>query len=78
MKNNRIEKYILTLIVFFLISCDSNRIYEKNISIKNSVWELSEKPSFEFNNIDTVSVINLKINIRHSSLYPFFKPVACL
>ena len=43
MKNNRIEKYILTLIVFFLISCDSNRIYEKNISIKNSVWELSEK-----------------------------------
>ena len=71
MKNNRIEKYILTLIVFFLISCDSNRIYEKNISIKNSVWELSEKPSFEFNNIDTVSVINLKINIRHSSLYPY-------
>lgn len=69
--NNRIEKYTLTLIVFFLISCDSNRLYEKNISIKNSIWELSEKPSFEFNNIDTVAKINLKINVRHSSLYPF-------
>ena len=45
-KNNRIEKYILTLIVFFLISCDSNRFMKKYF-YKNSVWEISEKPSFE-------------------------------
>ena len=70
-KNARIKKYTLTLIIFFMISCDANRLYEKNISIKNSVWEISEKPSFRYNNTDTISKLKLKINVRHSSSYPF-------
>ena len=70
-KNARIKKYTLTLIIFFMISCDANRLYEKNISIKNAVWDLSQKPTFEYNNTDTISKVNLKANIRHSSSYPF-------
>ncbi len=62
---------LITLILFSLLSCDSNRLYEKNISIKNNVWNLSHKPSFEYNNADTISKVNLKANIRHSSSYPF-------
>ena len=62
---------LISLILFSLLSCDSNRLYEKNISIKNAVWDLSQKPIFEYNNTDTVSKVNLKANIRHSSSYPF-------
>ena len=61
----------VALILFALLSCDSNRLYEKNISIENTVWDLSRKPSFEYNNTDTISNINLKVNVRHSSSYPF-------
>lgn len=65
-------KYCLvTLILFSLLSCDTNRMYEKNIAIENTVWDLTQKPSFEYNNTDTISKVNLKVNIRHSSSYPF-------
>ena len=64
-------KYCLVaLILFSLLSYDSNRFYEKNISIENA-WDLSHKPYFEYNNTDTISKVNLKVNVRHSSSYPF-------
>ena len=62
--------YIL-LIATLLTSCDSNRLYEKNISIDNDMWSLEQMPSFEFENTDTISEVNLILNIRHSSIYPF-------
>ncbi|MBL6657666.1 MAG: gliding motility lipoprotein GldH [Flavobacteriales bacterium] len=62
--------YIL-LVAVLLVACDSNRLYEKNISIDNDVWSLGQIPSFEFENTDTVSDVNLIINVRHSSIYPF-------
>ena len=62
--------YIL-LIAALLVSCDSNRLYEKNISIDNDMWSLEQMPSFEFENTDTISEVNLILNIRHSSIYPF-------
>ncbi|MDB2361899.1 MAG: gliding motility lipoprotein GldH [Flavobacteriales bacterium] len=62
--------YIL-LIAVLLGSCDSNRLYEKNISIDNDMWSLEQMPNFEFENTDTISEVNLILNIRHSSIYPF-------
>jgi gliding motility-associated lipoprotein GldH len=62
--------YIL-LIAALLVSCDSNRLYEKNISIDNHMWSLEQMPSFEFENTDTISEVNLILNVRHSSVYPF-------
>ena len=65
-------KYSCLILLFFtLIACDSNRLYEKNIPIKNKIWALSQAPSFEFNNKDTVSMVNMHVNVRHSSSYPF-------
>ncbi|MGC6471006.1 MAG: gliding motility lipoprotein GldH [Flavobacteriales bacterium] len=58
-------------ITCILSSCDSNRIYEKNITIKNNLWSIDTVPSFEFNNQDTISEQVLKINIRHSSDYAY-------
>ena len=65
-------KYFLQgLILFLLLSCDSNRLYEKNISIDNTVWEVSNKPSFKYENTNADKKVNLKINVRHSSSYQF-------
>ena len=66
-----IKYCLISLVLFSLLSCDTNRLYEKNISIENTIWELSQKPFFEYNNTDTISKVNLKVNIRHSSSYPF-------
>ena len=61
----------IALILTSLFSCDSNRLYEKNISIENNVWKLSQKPQFEYNNTDTTSSIHMLVNVRHSSSYSF-------
>lgn len=66
-----IKSYYIILISFLLVSCDSNRLFEKNISIDNDVWSLEQVPIFEFENMDTISEVQLVVNIRHSSIYPF-------
>ena len=61
---------LLALILFSLLSCDSNRLYEKNISIENTFGIDLHKPSFNIS-IQIISRVNLKVNVRHSSSYPF-------
>ena len=61
----------ITVILLFLFSCESNRVFEKNVSIENKVWGLSQTPSFEYHNKDTISKVNMLVNVRHTSSYPF-------
>ena len=61
----------MLIIASLLISCDSNRLYEKNISIDNDMWSLEQILNFDFENTDTISDVNLILNIRHSNNYPF-------
>jgi gliding motility-associated lipoprotein GldH len=61
--------------VFFLIaifsSCDNKRFYEKNLAIKNEVWNVNDKPFFEIEVNDTLQAFNFYINIRNSSSYEY-------
>ena len=66
---NRIFLGLSLLLVFS--SCDSKRIFEKNIEIPDSNWEASEKVKFEVNIADTISGNNVLINIRHAGFYPY-------
>ncbi len=54
-----------------IISCDSNRVYQKYIKIDDYIWDSKDIVEFSFDIEDTVSIHNLYINIRHSGLYPF-------
>jgi len=66
-----IRGFYYVLIALLMVSCDSNRLYEKNVSIDKDVWSLDQIPHFEFQNTDTISEVKLLVNIRHSSIYPF-------
>jgi gliding motility-associated lipoprotein GldH len=68
--NKRIS-LILLLLLFLIISCDNKRFYEKNLSIKNEVWNVNDKPYFEVEVNDTVSLFNFYINLRNSSSYEY-------
>jgi gliding motility-associated lipoprotein GldH len=58
-------------IVYFLFSCDSNKLFEKNIPINNSLWSNLEVISFDFPVDDTISKYNFYINIRNNTDYAF-------
>ncbi len=62
---------ILTLLLAFQNpSCDPDRVYEKNIRIPDGVWSYDNILSFEVMVEDTISLHNLYVNVRNTSLYP--------
>jgi gliding motility-associated lipoprotein GldH len=58
-------------IVFLVLSCDDERVYEKNIDFDTRYWPVTEKPGFEFEVFDTVQTYNLYCNVRNSLDYPY-------
>lgn len=60
-----------TIIALFFISCDDQRVYERNIDFDSRNWLITEKPELEFEITDTLQAYNLYGNVRNSLDYPF-------
>jgi gliding motility-associated lipoprotein GldH len=63
----------LCCIVFIAlcVSCDEERVFEKNIDFNSRNWLVGDKPEFEFEISDTLLSYNLYCNVRNSVAYPF-------
>jgi len=61
----------LSLLVVLTSSCDSNKIFEEYIEVKNANWEKENIASFEFNAKDTTTAHNLYINVRNTGTYSY-------
>lgn len=74
MKKNYFCKrfYLFSSVLIVLLSaCTKNNLYEKNISINSSGWQYGEKKIFDITILDTASVYNFYINIRHTDVYAY-------
>lgn len=58
-------------LILALVSCDEERIYEKNTDFSSRQWAVSQKPEFQFEINDTAQAYNLYCNVRNSLDYPF-------
>lgn len=63
--------FCVALIAFIVVSCDSNRVYEKNVDFKDRTWKITEPASFEFQITDTTKKYNLLMDVRNSIEYPY-------
>ena len=61
----------LMIIGILFISCDDQRVYERNIDFDSRLWPVDEKPEFEFDIADSIQSYNLYCNVRNSLDYPF-------
>lgn len=59
---------VLTL-VFVLVACDENRIYDENKEIPNQSWEYENVIPFEAEIEDTSLRYNVYVNLRHTNQY---------
>ncbi len=59
------------LLLLFLVSCDNNKIFEKNTNIYNSKWHALEIIPFDVLINDTVTPYNFYINIRNNTDYSY-------
>lgn len=62
---------ILLFISMFFTSCDSNKIYEENFAVADNGWKADDIKTFEIEIEDTISALNLYINLRTSTDYPY-------
>jgi gliding motility-associated lipoprotein GldH len=66
-----IRRSSLSIALFiFLISCDSDRVYEQYHDFDNQFWVVTETPEFEFSIDQPNEKYNLYCNVRNSSDYP--------
>lgn len=54
-----------------LLGCDTNRVFERNIDIKNYQWESKDKADFSFEISDTNALYNIYVNVRHADYYQY-------
>lgn len=66
-----INSIIVFSVVILFFGCNLNRVYEKYIKIEDEIWNVDNKIKFDVNITDSLSINNIYINIRHSSLYPY-------
>lgn len=65
------EIVFLGAMMFVAVSCDSNRIYEENIAVENNVWMHDDIKTFQFEIKDTMSALDLYVNIRTTTDYQY-------
>ena len=63
--------FIPAVCCFLLLACTKINVFEKNVTLKDHIWQSSIKPVLTFNISDTTSVYNLYIVLRHSDAYDF-------
>jgi gliding motility-associated lipoprotein GldH len=68
--NRSINFQLLVLFALLFQSCDPGRVYEKNIRIPDGIWSEDNIIQFEVPVEDTLSLHNLYVNVRNTSLYP--------
>jgi gliding motility-associated lipoprotein GldH len=63
--------YIALCFSFLFISCDKNRVFESNITIKKNKWSLDDRPVFYVDIQDTVSAHNVYFNVRNTGNFKY-------
>jgi gliding motility-associated lipoprotein GldH len=73
MKNRFIMRLLLGvfLLLFILISCDENRVFDEYKSISDATWNKEDIVNFDFKLDDTLSRNQVYLKIRNTVDYPF-------
>jgi len=70
-KRNGFLTMILLLGVLVLSSCDSSRIFEKNVEIPEAGWNINNKIKFDVDITEPAIPTNFYINVRNADGYPY-------
>lgn len=62
---------ISLLMVLALVSCDSNRVFEEHIPLKDGTWNVKNKLQFDAGITDLLSRYNVYLNVRNGQEYPY-------
>jgi gliding motility-associated lipoprotein GldH len=58
-------------VVAFFSSCDSKRIFEKNVKLPDNVWNIDTVVKLQVDIADTTQPANFYVNVRNSEGFPY-------
>ena len=61
----------VSMCLFVFTSCDDNKVYDEFLSFENNVWESDDVKTFSFDIKDTISQVNLWVNLRTTTDYAY-------
>jgi len=61
----------VVFVLFTFASCDYKNVYEKNAPIPGGSWQNKNVLRFWYDVKDTLTVMNISINLRHTGLYKY-------
>jgi gliding motility-associated lipoprotein GldH len=71
----RIPENFTRLLLFLFIlafgSCDSNRVFEEHIPLKNGIWNVKKNLQFQVTISDLLTRYNVYLNVRNGPEYPY-------
>lgn len=62
---------ILFVLLFVMISCDRNRLYDENVTIPEGIWESNQPLTFTVNIPSKMQRYNVLLSIRNTPDYQF-------
>jgi gliding motility-associated lipoprotein GldH len=65
------NKLLLGLVILMLAACDSGSLYDETLVVDEDGWHANDIKNFEFEIRDTISPLNLWINFRTTTDYPY-------
>ena len=65
------RKMLLCAFVTLCVACDDSRVYEQYHDFDERLWDVNEKPKFEFTIDDQRAKYNIYGNVRNAVSYPW-------
>ena len=70
------KKWCLNSVVLFiaiagLFACDSNRVFDESQAVEGQIWNNEDVKTFAFDVTDTLSPLNIYVNLRTTTEYPY-------
>jgi gliding motility-associated lipoprotein GldH len=63
--------FVIAATILLLSSCDSNRVFEENKTIRDYNWDYNLPVTFTVDIVDTLSGHNMYLNVRNAGYYRF-------
>ncbi len=64
--------FVIVFILFSLVSCNKNTIFNENKDFKNAEWFIKDECNFQFVIDDPTQTYKLYYNLRNNLSYPYY------
>lgn len=71
MKTRFLNILVGLFIVVSLNSCDTSQVFDESQLVENQIWKSDDIKTFSFDITDTLSALNIYVNLRTTTEYPY-------